>query len=99
MRNYVRQPKTAKSKLISFILISSKNSKLYNVIKNTKATDPIDKKYRQDILDQFEDTGVQLEPAKRARMKAILDELTKLEQEYNRNIRDNPENLNLLLKR
>ena len=29
-------------------------------------------------------------------MKAILDELTKLEQEYNRNIRDNPENLNLL---
>ncbi|MGM7385852.1 Zn-dependent oligopeptidase, partial [Acinetobacter baumannii] len=69
------------------------NSKLYNVIKNTKATDPIDQKYRQDILDQFEDTGVQLEPAKRARMKAILDELTKLEQEYNRNIRDNPEKL------
>ncbi|EGJ61110.1 M3 family metallopeptidase [Acinetobacter baumannii] len=66
------------------------NSKLYNVIKNTKANDPIDQKYRQDILDQFEDTGVQLEPAKRARMKAILDELTKLEQEYNRNIRDNP---------
>lgn len=26
-------------------------------------------------------------------MKAILDELTKLEQEYNRNIRDNPEKL------
>ncbi|MFI7905560.1 Zn-dependent oligopeptidase, partial [Acinetobacter baumannii] len=69
------------------------NSKLYNVIKNTKANDPIDQKYRQDILDQFEDTGVQLEPAKRARMKAILDELTKLEQEYNRNIRDNPEKL------
>ncbi|MFY0034878.1 Zn-dependent oligopeptidase, partial [Acinetobacter baumannii] len=65
--------------------------KLYNVIKNTKANDPIDQKYRQDILDQFEDTGVQLEPAKRARMKAILDELTKLEQEYNRNIRDNPD--------
>lgn len=69
------------------------NSKLYNVIKNTKATDPIDQKYRQDILDQFEDTGVQLEPVKRARMKAILDELTKLEQEYARNVRDNPEKL------
>ncbi|MCU6812487.1 Zn-dependent oligopeptidase, partial [Acinetobacter baumannii] len=26
------------------------NSKLYNVIKNTKANDPIDQKYRQDIL-------------------------------------------------
>jgi Zn-dependent oligopeptidase len=77
MRNYVKQQRTAKSKLINFIRIYSKTPNCIT-IKNTKATDPIDQKYRQDILDQFEDTGIQLEPAKRARMKAILDELTKL---------------------
>ncbi|MFT4021345.1 MAG: M3 family metallopeptidase [Acinetobacter sp.] len=69
------------------------NPKLYQLIKNTKATDPIDVKYRQDILDQFEDTGVQLPTEKRARLKAIFEQLTKIEQEYARNIRDNPEKL------
>ena len=67
------------------------NPILYQRIKNTKATDPIDQKYRQDILDGFEDTGVQLAPEKRARLKNILDELTKLSQQFSRNIRDNQE--------
>ncbi len=69
------------------------NPKLYQRIKNTVAADAIDRKYRQDILDAFEDTGVQLAPEKRARVKTIFDELTKLSQEFSRNIRDNPEKL------
>lgn len=69
------------------------NPKLYQRIKNTVAADNIDRKYRQDILDAFEDTGVQLAPEKRARVKTIFDELTKLSQEFSRNIRDNPEKL------
>lgn len=69
------------------------NPKLYNSIKNTQAKDPIDVKYRQDILDQFEDTGVQLPAEKQARLKAIFEEMTKLEQTYARNVRDNPEKL------
>ncbi len=69
------------------------NPKLYQSFKNTKANDAIDTKYRQDILDAFEDTGVQLPAAKRARVKTIFDELTKLSQEFSRNIRDNPEKL------
>ncbi|MBJ8419313.1 MULTISPECIES: M3 family metallopeptidase [Acinetobacter] len=69
------------------------NPKLYQRIKNTTAADAIDRKYRQDILDAFEDTGVQLAPEKRARVKTIFDELTKLSQEFSRNIRDNPEKL------
>ena len=69
------------------------NPKLYQRIKNTVAADTIDRKYRQDILDAFEDTGVQLAPEKRARVKTIFDELTKLSQEFSRNIRDNPEKL------
>ncbi|MCU4337772.1 M3 family metallopeptidase [Acinetobacter dispersus] len=69
------------------------NPKLYQRFKNTKANDAIDTKYRQDILDAFEDTGVQLPPEKRTRVKTIFDELTKLSQEFSRNIRDNPEKL------
>lgn len=69
------------------------NSKLYQQIKKTKASNDIDTKYRQDILDGFEDTGVQLPAKKQARLKVILDELTKIQQEYARNIRDNPEKL------
>lgn len=69
------------------------NPKLYQRIKNTTAADAIDRKYRQDILDAFEDTGVQLAPEKRAGVKTIFDELTKLSQEFSRNIRDNPEKL------
>ncbi|MGE8530512.1 MAG: Zn-dependent oligopeptidase, partial [Acinetobacter guillouiae] len=69
------------------------DGKLYQQIKKTKASDEIDRKYRQDILDGFEDTGVQLPAEKQARLKVILDELTKIQQEYVRNIRDNPDKL------
>ncbi|WP_151961373.1 M3 family metallopeptidase [Acinetobacter bereziniae] len=69
------------------------DAKLYQQIKKTKANNEIDSKYRQDILDGFEDTGVQLSAEKQARLKVILDELTKIQQEYARNIRDNPEKL------
>ncbi|OTG80542.1 Zn-dependent oligopeptidase [Acinetobacter sp. ANC 5054] len=69
------------------------NPKLYEQIKKLKTNDDIDKKMRQDILDGFENTGVQFTPEKRARLKAIFDELTKIEQEYARNVRDNTEKL------
>ena len=69
------------------------NPKLYEQIKKLKTNDEIEKKYRQDILDSFENTGVQLTAEKRARLKAIFDELAKIEQEYARNVRDNAEKL------
>ena len=69
------------------------NPKLYQRIKNSKATDPIDVKYRQDILTDFENTGVQLSPAKRTRLKEIRNQQTQLSQQFTRNINDNPEKL------
>ncbi len=69
------------------------NPKIYQLIQNTKVNDPIDIKYRQDILDGFEDTGVQLSAEKQARLKVIFDDMNKLEQEYARNVRDNPTKL------
>ena len=64
---------------------------LYQQIKKIKTSNEIDTKYRQDILDGFEENGIQLSTDKQARLKVILDNLTKIQQEFARNIRDNPE--------
>jgi thimet oligopeptidase len=62
--------------------------KLYAVVKALQPRDEIETKLRQDLIDAFEDTGVQLPAAQKTRFKAIADELTKLATEYDRNIRD-----------
>lgn len=69
------------------------NPKLYQQIKNTQAKDAIDSKFREDLLNDFEKTGIQLSVEKQARLKVILAELAKIEQEYARNVRDNPQKL------
>jgi thimet oligopeptidase len=69
------------------------SEKLYARFKAIQPSDPIEKKLRQDILYSFDDTGVSLPPAKRARMKEILDKLGELSQEFARNIRDNNQKL------
>jgi thimet oligopeptidase len=62
--------------------------KLYALIKGLQPADAVDAKLKQDMIDAFEDTGVQLPAEPKARFKAIADELTKLSTEYDRNIRD-----------
>jgi thimet oligopeptidase len=62
--------------------------KLYALIKGLQPRDPIEAKLKNDMVDAFEDTGVQLPAAQKARFKAISDELTELSTEYTRNIRE-----------
>lgn len=69
------------------------NSKLYQQFKKIKSTDPIDQKFQADILKDFEEKGIQLPVDKQQRLKEILDQLTKIEQEYSRNVRDNKQKL------
>ncbi len=66
------------------------NPKLYAQFKKLKASDPIDQKFLQDILEQFEKTGVQLSAEKQKRLKDIIEESTKLSQDFAKNVRDNP---------
>lgn len=66
------------------------NPKLYAQFKKLKASDPIDQKFLQDILEQFEKTGVQLSTEKQKRLKDIIEESTKLSQDFAKNVRDNP---------
>lgn len=50
---------------------------------------PAEAKFRQDLVESFEDTGVTLPPDRRARAKAIAERITELYQEFSRNLRDN----------
>ena len=52
-----------------------------------------DAKLKKDLIESFEDTGVALPPAKRERMKSIIQRLEELRQEFERNMRDNPAKL------
>ena len=65
------------------------NERLYARIKATSPRGASAIKMRKDILDAFDDTGVTLPAAKRARMSAILTRLEEIRQEFGRNIRNN----------
>ncbi|MDY7544730.1 M3 family metallopeptidase [Glaciimonas sp. CA11.2] len=65
------------------------NENQYARFKAIRPDDPVAQKLRQDILYSFEDAGVSLPSVKRARLKAILEKLETLSQEFARNIRDN----------
>ena len=88
--------KNAEPCLVSITQFSTdlfQNEKLYKKIQSVAPLDAIEKKLRQDILDGFDDTGISLPADKQKRMKEILSQLTKLKQEYARNVRDNNQKL------
>ncbi|HZZ91157.1 MAG TPA: M3 family metallopeptidase [Usitatibacter sp.] len=66
------------------------DEKLYRRVFAAKPANAHQAKLRRDLLDRFEDTGVSLAPAKRARAKAIFDELEQLRQAYERDVREDP---------
>jgi thimet oligopeptidase len=69
------------------------SEKLYARFKAIDPADPIEKKLRKDTLEGFDDTGVSLPKEKRARMKAILNRMEELSQEFARIVRDNNQKL------
>lgn len=64
------------------------NEKLYRALQKAPRKDAIDAELVRLASAQFEDSGVALPAAKRARAKQILDKLTELDQQFNKNIRD-----------
>lgn len=66
------------------------NEKLYKNVRLSRTTDNVERKLRKDILNDFEDAGITLMPKKRERMKEIRVRLDAIQQEFSRNIRDNP---------
>jgi len=64
------------------------NEKLYRALQKAPKQDAVDAELVRLASGQFEDSGVALAGPKRARAKQILDKLTELDQQFNKNIRD-----------
>jgi thimet oligopeptidase len=64
------------------------NELLYQRIDAVRTDDPIAERLRSDLLEYFEDSGVNLPEADRARSRDIAERLTVLRQEFDRNLRD-----------
>lgn len=64
------------------------NEKVYRALQKAPRKDGIDAEFVRLASGQFEDSGVALPGPKRERAKQILDKLTELDQQFNKNIRD-----------
>jgi len=66
------------------------NEKLFARVRAAKPAGAHQAKFRKDLLEGFEDSGVALPPDKRARAKQIFDRLEELRQDFDRSIREDP---------
>ena len=64
------------------------NAAVYAQLKQAQPTDAIDRRYLQDLLNAFEDSGVGLPADKQKRALDINAESTRLSQEFDRHIRE-----------
>ncbi|MGQ3052769.1 MAG: M3 family metallopeptidase [Roseateles sp.] len=64
------------------------NEKLYRALQKAPQQDGVDAELVRLASGQFEDSGVALPAPKRTRAKQILNKLTDLDQQFNKNIRD-----------
>ncbi len=71
-----------------FFSTLGQNERLFQAAKRIKATDAVDGELRRTMLEGFEDAGVGLPPAQRAKAKQLLDKVAELGQVFDRNIRD-----------
>ena len=65
------------------------NEELYKRVAALKTSTPVQAKFKSDLIEGFEDSGVALPKDKRDRVKAISDRIALLSQEFGKNIRDN----------
>ncbi len=75
-------------KLAPFQIELFQSEPLYRRVRSAKPVDAIQAQYRQDLLEQFEDAGVTLAPEQRRRVKEINQEITDLQQRFDKNLRD-----------
>lgn len=64
------------------------NEKLFKAARQVKPRDAIDSELLKTLIEGFEDAGVALPPAQRERAKALIDRVSALGIEFDRNVRD-----------
>ena len=65
------------------------NEKLYRNVGFCRTADNAERKWRAELLYNFEDAGIGLMPKKQKRMREIKVRMTALQQAFSRNIREN----------
>ena len=64
------------------------NEVLYRAARSLQPADAIDREFRKQLLEGFEDSGVALPADKRARAKQLSDRIVDLGQQFDQRIRD-----------
>jgi thimet oligopeptidase len=72
----------------SYFTALGQNETLYKAARRVKPRDAIDRELLKTTLEGFEDAGVSLPAAQRARAKALNDRIDQLGQTFDKNIRD-----------
>lgn len=70
-------------------LVTLQNPKLYERLLAVHPDDPLDQRWKTQMLRQFKEAGAHLDLAKRARLKAISTEIDALSQAFERAMREN----------
>ena len=68
----------------------NQNERIYGRLRAYQPANAKEAKLRRDLMNGFEDSGVSLPPAKRARAKELLDQIEEQRQAFERNVRDDP---------
>lgn len=71
---------------------------LFKRVQALQPRDAIDRRYRQDLLESFEDSGASLPADKRARAKAISDELDVLGLAFQKAVNEDPTTVTLTVE-
>jgi thimet oligopeptidase len=77
-------------KLVPFETELYQSVPLFIRVKAVESADPIDRVYRQELIEKFEDSGAALPPDKRTRAKAISDEIELMSLQFRKNINEDP---------
>ncbi len=64
------------------------SERLFRRVKAAKPADAVERVYKQDLLDAFEDSGIALPPAKRKRVQAITEQMANIAKDFERNVRE-----------
>jgi thimet oligopeptidase len=74
------------------------NEDLYKRVAAVKTPSSVQAKFKSDLTEGFEDSGVALPKEKRTRAKEISDRIAALSQEFGKNIRDNTTKLTFTIE-
>ena len=75
-------------RLQAFSVALLQDARVFRRLQRSEAGDAIDRRFRRDQLDAFEDAGVALDARGRARARAIARDLARLQQQFERRIRE-----------